>query len=69
MHEAIGQYNLYRDILSEAEPERSLFLAVSEKIYDQLFAEKYGQFVIKKQRLNLVVFDAAQERITEWLQQ
>ncbi len=69
LHEAVGQYNLYRDILSETEPERRLFLAVTEKIYDQLFAEKYGRFVIKKQQLNLVVFDAAQERITEWLQQ
>lgn len=69
LHEAIGQYNLYRDVLTETDPERKLFLAISEQTYDRLFTEKFGQFVIKMQRLNLLIFDTAQERIVEWLQQ
>ena len=58
LRDAIGQYNLYRDILTETDPARILFMAIDEKIYEQLFVEKYGQFVIKKQQLNLIVFDA-----------
>lgn len=69
LHEAVGQYNNYRDILAENEPERILFLAVTAEIYDGLFAEKYGQFVIKRQRLNLIVFDPGQERIIQWIKQ
>jgi len=64
---AVGQYNLYRDILMETDPERALYLAVTAEIYDKLFAEKYGQFVIKRQQLKLVVFDSQQERIVEWI--
>lgn len=50
LHEAVGQYNNYRDVLQETDPDRRLFLAVTEEIYDKLFAEKYGQFVIDRQR-------------------
>jgi len=69
LHEAVGQYNNYRDVLAETEPERILFLAVTAEIYDGLFAEKYGQFVIKRQRLNLIVFDPVQEGIIQWIRQ
>jgi len=69
LHEAIGQYNLYRDVLQETDAERVLFLAVTERLYDKLFAEKYGQFVIRKQRLNLLVFNETEERIVQWLPQ
>ncbi len=69
LHAAVGQFNLYRDILDEKDPERKLFLAVDEQIYEHLFTEKYGLFVIRKQRLNLIVFNPVQERIIEWLKQ
>ncbi len=69
LHEAVGQYNNYRDILTETEPDRQLFLAVTEETYDRFFAEKYGQFVIKRQRLDLIVFDPTQERIVQWIKQ
>lgn len=39
LHEAVGQYNNYRDILTETEPDRQLFLAVTEETYDRFFAK------------------------------
>jgi hypothetical protein len=69
LHEAVGQYNNYRDIFLETDPQRPLFLAVTGEIYDRVFAEKYGQFVIKRQRLNLLVFDPLREEIVEWITQ
>ncbi|MGE0132707.1 MAG: XisH family protein [Blastocatellales bacterium] len=69
LHEAVGQYNNYRDVLNEIEPERAIFLAVTQETYEKLFAEKYGQFVIKRQSLKLIVFDPNQERIVEWVRQ
>jgi len=65
---AIGQLNLYRDILEETQPERTIFLAVTTKVYENLFAERYGQFVISRQRLNLIIFDQHQERIVKWIE-
>lgn len=64
---AVGQYNLYRDVLAETDPQRILYLAVTTDVYDRLFAEKFGQFVIKHQRLKLTVFEPHQERIVEWI--
>jgi hypothetical protein len=64
---AVGQYNLYRDILEETEPERPLYLAVPEQTYETFFEERYGQFVIKRQRLKLIVYDAIRERIKLWI--
>lgn len=65
---AIGQLNLYRDILEETEPERTIYLAVTMKVYENLFAERYGQFVIARQRLKLIIFDQHQERIVKWIE-
>ena len=67
LQSAVGQYNLYRDVLTETDPARTLYLAVTAEVYDRLFAEKYGRFVIKCQRLKLIVIDHDQERIVEWI--
>jgi len=69
LQKAIGQYNLYRDVLSENEPDRVLYLAVPIRTYDGVFEERIGRLVIKRQRINLLVFDHEQERILEWLPQ
>lgn len=69
LEKALGQYNLYRDILSENEPDRVLFLAIPLRTYDGIFEEKIGRLVLKRQRINLIVFDHEQERILEWVTQ
>lgn len=67
LEKALGQYNLYRDILEEHEPERQLYLAVAERVYDEVFADRLGQLVVRKQRLLLLVFDEEKERIIQWI--
>jgi hypothetical protein len=67
LHVALGQYHLYRDILAEKEPERTIYLAVTTEVYDKLFAEKFGRFVVERQQLKLLVFDPRQERVVEWI--
>ena len=69
LEQAVGQYNIYRDILSENEPDRVLFLAVPLRAYDGIFEEKVGRLVIKRQRLNLIVFDEFAGGIVEWITQ
>lgn len=69
LEKAVGQYNVYRDVLSETEPERVLYLAVPFRVYDGIFADKLGRLILKRQRLNLIVFDHEHERIREWVTQ
>ncbi len=64
---AIGQYNLYRDVLVEQEPERQIYLAVPRYAYDTTFADRLGQMVIKQQRLRLIVFEA-EESPLQWIE-
>ncbi|MEE4356327.1 MAG: XisH family protein [Desulfococcaceae bacterium] len=66
---AIGQYNLYRDMLSEIDPERLLFLAVPNRIFKSLLNEPLGELIRKRQNLLLIIFDEHKERILQWLTQ
>ncbi len=64
---ALGQFVLYRDVLAEMDPDRSLYLAVPVFAYDEVFADKIGQLVIRQQQLRLIVYDEETQEIIQWL--
>lgn len=66
LEQALGQFVLYTSVLDEVEPERILYLAVSEEIFVDLFEEPIGQLLLTKQQLRLVVFDPTTEVIRTW---
>jgi hypothetical protein len=63
----IGQYRLYRNILSEVEPDRILYLAIPVRIYDGIFKEPIGQLTVNREDLQIIVFDDELERIKQWI--
>jgi XisH protein len=67
LHSALGQYVLYRAILQRLDPERALYLAVSEVVAASILAEPVGQLVISEVPLRVLVFDEQQQRITRWI--
>lgn len=67
LQEAVGQYDVYRTILTEIEPERALYLAIPQRVYESVFAEKLGQLILNRIQIKLIVFDEKQERIIEWI--
>jgi hypothetical protein len=64
---AFGQYMLYRDFLSELEPDRKLYLAVSDKTYSDLFALKAIQFIVRRHQIALLVVRLDTEEVVEWI--
>lgn len=64
---AIGQYNLYRDVLSELEPDRELYLAIPEFAYTDVFTDLLGNLIVKRQQLRLIVFDEERKEIIRWI--
>ena len=66
---ALGQYNLYRDILSEIEPARTPYLAIPRRAYKSVFADPLGQLVLKRERLELLVFDEQEGGALAWMPQ
>ena len=66
LEEAVGQYQVYQSILSEIEPERSLYLAIPQRTYESIFTEKIGQLIIVRLQIKLIVFDEKIARIILW---
>ncbi len=66
-HMAVGQFLNYRIVLDQHEPERKLYLAVTEYGYDTLLSMTFGQLAVANHRLTLIVFDERQETIKRWL--
>ena len=67
LEDAVGQYNIYRVVLQEVEPDRTLFLAVPERAFEQVFDDKFGRLIIRGQRLLLIVFDEEKGDIKQWI--
>jgi hypothetical protein len=53
--------------MRKEEPERELFLAVGEKIYNKLFLNPDVIELIETEDLKVVVFNEANEVIVRWI--
>jgi len=69
LQEAVGQYDVYRAVLAETEPARVLYLAVPRRIRDSLLDEPFGQLIVSRLRLRLLVFDEQEQRVVQWIEQ
>ena len=69
LEQAIGQYTVYDEVLLRAQPDRTLFLAVDEEVYDNLFKEPIGELLLESRRIRLIVFDPHTETIRLWIPQ
>ena len=67
LQEAVGQFVVYRALLSQLEPERTLFLGVSTRVYDSVLSEPVGQLVAAEVRLRVLVFDPNQQKVVRWI--
>ncbi|QIR40024.1 fatty-acid synthase [Tolypothrix sp. PCC 7910] len=67
LQEAVGQYDIYRTILLELEPERILYLAVAKRVYEGIFSERLGQLIVNRIQIKLIVFDEKTERVWQWI--
>jgi hypothetical protein len=68
LQEAVGQYDIYRAVLAEMEPDRVPYLAVPRRVYDGLLTERFGQFIVSRLQLRLLVFDEQQGRVVQWIE-
>ena len=66
LQEAVGQYEVYRAVLVETEPERILYLAAPRRVYEGLLSERFGQLVVNRLGLRLLIFDEEQEKVVRW---
>jgi XisH protein len=66
-HTALGQFMNYEFALEEFEPDRKLYLAVSNSIYNSFFQRRFIRSVVERTQINLVLYDEKKETIERWL--
>jgi len=65
-HSALGQCLNYRSALRLTEPDRTLYLAIPEDVYNEFFIRRFIQRVIVEHQLKLLIFNPTQEEIVQW---
>ncbi|MEQ9356608.1 XisH family protein [Coleofasciculus chthonoplastes] len=67
-HRAVGQFISYRDVLRVVEPERVLYLAVPQLIYDDFFkVQELAQLVVQTNQIKIIVYNPVLETIVQWI--
>lgn len=65
---ALGQYHIYKDVLSQLKSEAKVYPAISESAYNKFFIGEGIRFIIEKEKLSFFVIDLKSEVITRWEQ-
>lgn len=63
---AWGQFFLYARTLQKQEPDRILYLAISEAVFRTLFVEEAGQLLLAEPGFRMIVFDPVTEEL-KWI--
>lgn len=64
---ALGQFISYRSGLEIQEPDRILYLAVEESVYNKFFHLKTVARGVTQNKLRILVFNAQTEEIIQWV--
>lgn len=67
LEQAIGQYILYRLLLARVDPDRQIYMAVTDVVYDEIFSEPIGELVITDLPLYLIVVDETRKVVQKWI--
>ncbi len=67
LEQAIGQYVLYRLLLNKTDPDREIYLAVTSRVYEQIFSEPIGKVVINDLPLHLLVINLKTVEVQQWI--
>lgn len=67
LQQALGQFTMYRLILADQQPERTLFLAIPQQVYDGILSEELGTLVLSGAEVRVLVFDSTAREIVQWI--
>jgi hypothetical protein len=67
LEEALGQYVFYRALMKGHEPDRKLFLAVSENVFQAALRRPIAEVPLEELGVALLTFDPAREEIVRWI--
>jgi XisH protein len=65
-HAALGQFLNYKLALKKNEPERILFLAVPQRVYNEFFTIDFIEESVSLYEVKILIYDIENEVIAEW---
>lgn len=65
--QAVGQFLVYRTIMSRVDPERRLILAVSQQGFAALQRKPAVQLVVEDQRVPILIVTLDREEVLQWV--
>jgi XisH protein len=65
---AIGQYTMYQNVIDAQGLGFRLYLAISSTVYEERFQSPLAQLMVERGAVNLLVFDAKQEVVAQWIE-
>jgi hypothetical protein len=65
-HGALGQFLNYQFILEQTAPERRLYLAISQTVFESFFQLKFTREAVQKYQVRLLVFNPDTEEVVLW---
>ncbi len=66
LENALGQYLVYRSVIARTEPDRKLYLAITQAVFGELLSEPLGQIIRADYQVCLIVFSEKNEEIVQW---
>ena len=66
LEQALGQYLLYKSWLARLEPDRALFLALSDAVADDIFGDISAQVLLEDYGIALIRVNMEREEVVGW---
>ena len=67
LEKAIGQYGIYRTFLKQGSPDRHIFLAIAQDVYEDFFKQPAIETIITDHQISLLVFNPQSEEVVLWI--
>jgi hypothetical protein len=67
LYNAIGQYLVYRNLLSGLRKNRVLYMALPSNIFQGMF-QFFGMPLVNELRVNLIVVNLDKEEVEQWIE-
>lgn len=64
---ALGQYLVYRSVMARTEPDRTLYLAIHNEAFLDIFEQPLGSLLVDDYQVRLMVYDLQTEVVLKWI--
>lgn len=63
---AVGQYYVYRKILSKNDQDRTLYVALPDFVFNRIIRFEWAQEVVEDLEMKFILYDTSRKSITAW---